>query len=160
MEEGVMRNKFQPVVSLKTGENLDGVKWSSRGFQASIAGVPVRFRQRGWQGNDGRLLSFRTVPSSAKTMAGNVRYGRVKVAGRVGSGLVSGSEIRSVDSFSLSLFYTCMCFLCFQLIPLLINSLTASYHITTTGVTERINHLNTLAGSWLHDNPSEKTFWK
>ena len=84
MEEGVMRNKIQPVVSPKTGENTGRVKWNSRGFQASIAGIPIGFRRRGWQGNDGRLLSFRSVPSSAKTVAGNGRYGRVKVAGRVG----------------------------------------------------------------------------
>ena len=52
-----------------------------------------------------------------------------------GSGRVFGSKIGSVDSFSLSLCYTCISFLCFQLIPLLINSLTASYHFTFTGIT-------------------------
>ena len=69
--------------------------------QASITGVPVGFRRRGWQGNDGRLLSFRLVPSSAATVAGNGSYGRVKVA-------VFGSSWRLL---SLTLLHTCsFCF--------------------------------------------------
>ncbi|KAK9177100.1 hypothetical protein WN944_029119 [Citrus x changshan-huyou] len=34
MEEGVVRNKIQPVVSPKIGENPGGAKWKSRGFSS------------------------------------------------------------------------------------------------------------------------------
>ena len=118
MGEGVVGNKIQPVVSPKIGENPDRVKWNSRRFQASIAGVPIGFRRRGWQGNDGRLLSFRLVPISAKKVVGNGRYVRVKVAGS-GSGFRVCSWASLTASLSLSHTRVALCCSVFQLLLLL-----------------------------------------
>ena len=65
MEEGVVGNKIQPVVSSKTVENPGGVKWNSNGFKLRSSAFRLVFGQ----GNDGQLLRFRLVPSSAETLS-------------------------------------------------------------------------------------------
>ena len=71
----------------------------SHDFPSLIAGVLASFRRRQQWGCDGRLPSFRSVPSTASKVAGVGRNRRVNPAGL---GWVSGSNGSKTLSFSLS----------------------------------------------------------
>ncbi|KAH9781478.1 Endonuclease [Citrus sinensis] len=105
-DAGDVRSRTQLEVCQNAGEidgDGDGDGFLAVNFLGSNGGVPVVFQQRGRLGYDGRLPSFRSVPSSAGEVAGIARSVRVKVDGRIESGSKSGQL-----SFSLSL--TCPSF--------------------------------------------------
>ncbi|KAK9230909.1 hypothetical protein WN943_021140 [Citrus x changshan-huyou] len=74
-----VRSRTQLEVCPNFGEiENDGDGFMAVNFRASNSGVPFVFRQRGRLGYDGRLPSFRSIPSSAGEVAGITRSVRVK----------------------------------------------------------------------------------
>ena len=83
-DAGDVRSRTQLEVCPNSGEiDGDGDGFLALKFLGSNGVVPVVFRQRRRLGYEGRLPSFRSVPSSAGDVAGIARSVRVKVAGRV-----------------------------------------------------------------------------
>ena len=82
------------------------------GFQASIAGILIGFRRRGWQGNDGRLPSLILVPSSAENRGQKRKLwpGQFCGSGFLGQ-LIASVSLTRVCICSLFLAYSILLFL-------------------------------------------------
>ena len=114
MEEGVVGNKIQPVVSPKTGKNLGRTKRNSRRFSSFDRRCSGWF-SGAWMAGEQRPAS--NLQIGTKLIQNGDRKWKLRPS--QGRGFQVGFSGR-VDNFSLSLCHTCICFPCFQLILLLL----------------------------------------